>query len=156
MRSAQTGRWLGQTAAVAGALDRPIDKYVTPGWDAPQSAASDETVRSTVWDLWRQDCPQWSLSHLPLRPVPGQNPAGNSSKTCAGWPASAPAWHRSPVRSTDIAIRPALPTPLPMRVWLPIVEDVLWPAVSFFSNLGLAIARAFPRRFSPYQIICLL
>ena len=151
MLSAQAARWPGQTATAAGALDQPIDRYVKPGLDAPRSAGGDEIVRSALGDYSLQDCPRWSLFQLRPRLARGQNPAGSSLKTCAGWRASATVWHRSPVRSTDIAIQPALPTPLPSRVSPPIVEDVLWPVVSFFSNLGLAIAQAFLRRFSPYQ-----
>ena len=157
MRYAQTGRWPGQTATVAGALDPPTDRYVKPGWDAPPSAASDEIVRSALWDCSPQDYQQWSLSQLQPRLARGQNPAGNSLKTCAGWRAFAPAWHRLPARSTDIAKQPGLPTPLPTRVWLPIVEDVLWPALYSFSfNWGLASLRLVSRADSSFvKIICL-
>ena len=141
MEPAQTGCWPDQTATVAGALDQPRDRYVKPGLDVQRSAAGDETVRSAQRNLPCWYCPQRSGSRPPPRLVRGQNPAGNSLERHAGWRASAPLWHRSPVRSSGIAKRPAHLAPLPLLVWLPIGEDVLWPAIySFTFNLGERLA----------------
>src|SRR5215831_14061588 len=135
MPRAQTDLLWDRTSPAAGAPGLARDKYVKPGSDAPISAPSYEIAHSGQPASWNWSAPLPNAPPQRQPQAPGKNPDGSPSARRAGFPASALGLRRSPGRSSDIATRPAPPTPRPARVPLPIEEGALWSVVWSFNTL---------------------